>query len=155
MMSNQSSALPFFRPRFSRFAAWSSDAFACACCTDPGERNVTVSKLETAMIEMIEQVEFGKKVDLFTGAGGVESIVGIKAPSESYAVKVAWDKDRAVFVLNDQKGHSGSLSLHFPDKISIFEVDTRDTPNAAYGPALYKEWKLTGKTSGTDAFDGG
>ncbi len=58
----------------------SSDAFACACCTDPGERNVTVSKLETAMIEMIEQVEFGKKVDLFTGAGGVESIVGITSP---------------------------------------------------------------------------
>ncbi len=68
-------------------------------------------------------------------------------------MKVAWDKDRAVFVLNDQKGHSGSLSLHSPDKISIFEVDTRDTPNAAYGPALYKEWKLTGKTSGTDAFE--
>ena len=105
------------------------------------------------MIEMIGQVEFGKKVDLFTGAGGVESIEGIKAPSESYAVTVAWDKDRAVFVLNDQKGHSGSLSLQFPDKISIFEVDTRDAPNAAYGPALYKEWKLTGKTSGTDAFD--
>jgi hypothetical protein len=130
-----------------------SDAFACACCTDPGERNVTVSKLETAMIEMIEQVEFAKKVDLFTGAGGLESIEGITAPAERYAVKATWEKDRAVFALDDDKDHSGSLSLEFPEKISIFEVDTRDAPNQAYGPALYKEWKLTGKTSGTGAFD--
>jgi hypothetical protein len=129
-----------------------SPALACACCTDPGERNVTFSKLESGMIEMMQQVEFAKKVDLFTTAGGLESIKGIEAPSERYAVKVTWDKDRAVFALNDDKGHSGSLSLQFPDKISIFEVDTHDGHKAPYGPALYKEWKLTGKTSGTGAF---
>ena len=129
-----------------------SDAFACACCTDPGERNVDVSKLETSMIEMIKEVEFAKKVELFTGAGGVESIQGIEAPSERYAVKITWEKDRAVIELNDDKGHSGSLSLQFPDKISIFEVDTHDGPKKPYGPALYKEWKLTGKASGTSAF---
>jgi len=38
-----------------------SPALACACCTDPGERNVTFSKLESGMIEMMQQVEFAKK----------------------------------------------------------------------------------------------
>ena len=35
----------------------------------------------------------------------------------------------------------------------VFEVDTHDSPKAAYGPALYKEWRITGKTSGTGAFE--
>ncbi len=129
------------------------EAYACACCTDPGERNVSVSTLEPAMIEMIEEVEFAKTVQLFTGAGGLESIEGIAKPSDRYAVKLTWDKDRTVVALDSDEGQSGSLSLQYPDKISIFEVDTHDGPKAPYGPALYKEWKLTGKTAGTGAFE--
>jgi len=56
------------------------------------------------------------------------------------------------FALASPGGGSGSLSLRLPQKISIFEVDPRDGPDQGTGPALYKEWKLTGEVTGTGAF---
>jgi hypothetical protein len=137
------------------------EALACACCTNLGQRYVEVEKLDSGRLEQIESLRFGKEARLYVGEAGVEYIKGIQDPAERYGLKVAWDKTHAaagkiriVFTLDNPERRSGTLSLMLPQKISIFEVDPRDSPDQGTGPVLYKEWKLTGEVTGFGAFNG-
>lgn len=137
------------------------EALACACCTNQGQRYVEVEKLDSGRFEEIESVRFGKEAWLYVGEGGPEAIEGIQDAAERYELKVDWDKTHAaagktriVFTLANPGGRSGTLSLMLPQKISIFDVDPRDSPDQGTGPVLYKEWKLTGEVTGTGAFSG-
>jgi hypothetical protein len=134
-------------------------ALACACCTNPGQRYVEVEKLDAGRLDEIERVRFGKEARLYVGEAGVETIKGIQGPAERYDLSVNWDKTHPgktnlSFSLDNLSGRSGTLSLRLPQKISIFEVDPRDSHDQGTGPVLYKEWKLTGEVTGTGAFSG-
>ena len=128
------------------------DALACACCTDPGYRNVHVVQLHGSKRAEIKRVRFANSAQLFVTAGGLETVEGIKTPSERYKIKAKWEKNRVVFDLRDAQGRSGTLALAIPYKLSVFGVDPRDGPDQGSGPVLYKEWKLTGKAAGTGVF---
>lgn len=130
-------------------------AFACACCTNYGQRNVDVVALDSGKRAELESLRFAETAQLFVGEGDPESIKGITSPSASYALKVAWQGNQLGFDLRDAAGHEGTLTLSVPSKISIFEVDPRDSPDQGTGPALYKEWKLTGKVTGSGVFAAG
>jgi hypothetical protein len=133
-------------------ALGTTPALACACCTDPGYRNVRVVPLAGSKRAELEQVRFANSAQLFVSAGGLEAVEGINTPSERYALKAEWKEDRVVFDLRDAQGRSGTLSLAIPLKLSVFEVDPRDEPDQGTGPFLYKEWKLTGKAAGSGVF---
>lgn len=133
------------------------EALPCACCTNQGQRLVEVEALDSGRLEEIERLRFGTEAQLYVGEAGVEAIAGILDPTERYTLSVTWDKmqpgkTNIGFALASPGGGSGSLSLRLPQKISIFEVDPRDGPDQGTGPALYKEWKLTGEVTGTGAF---
>lgn len=130
------------------------EAHACACCTNPGQRYVEVEALDSGRRAEIDQLRFADTAQLFVGEGSPDDVEGIGTPSERYALDVTWEKDRVVFRLRDDADHAGTLSLIVPNKISIFEVDPRDSPDRGTGPVLYKEWKLTGEVTGTGAFSG-
>ena len=137
--------------------AASGEAWACACCTNPGQRYVDVEALDSGRLEEIERLRFGTEARLYAGEAGVESIAGIQEPAERYDLGVNWDKTQPGrtnlnFTLDNPGGRSGMLSLRLPQTISVFEVDPRDSPDQGTGPLLYKEWKLTGKVTGTGAF---
>ncbi len=127
-------------------------ASASPCRPERGFRSVASLPLDAAMLAFMQQVQFAKTATLYTGPPGIESIKGIEAPTENYAVKVDWTSERAVFSLEDGKGRAGTLTLPTPEEISIFEIDTFDDPAEAAGPAIYREWRLTGKAAGTGAF---
>lgn len=120
-----------------------SPAFACACCTNAGQRNVATVALDSGKRQEIESLRFSGKATLFTGEGDVEGIEGIATPSGSYGVTAKWLDDRLVLSFRDKAGHTGTLALARPNTVSVFEVDPRDRPDRGHGPALYKEWKLT------------
>ncbi len=101
----------------------------------------------------MQEVQFAKTATLYTGPPGIESIQGIEAPSESYAIGVDWTRKRIVFSLQEARGLAGSLTLSLPDEISIFEVDPLEGPPKVTSPSLYREWELTGKTTGTGPFE--
>jgi hypothetical protein len=130
-------------------------ASACACCTHYGQRNVDVVALDGGKRAELESLRFGEKAQLLVGEGDPESVKGIASPSASYGLKSAWQGNQLVFDLRDAGGHAGTLTLSVPGKISIFEVDPRDSPDQGSGPALYKEWKLTGKVTGSGVFSAG
>jgi len=116
------------------FAFASADlAFACACCTNTGQRKATVEKLDSGKLDEIRRLRFADTARLFLGEADADSVKGITSPSERYALQVIQQKDRLVFELRDQSGRSGTLSLLQPASISIFEIDPRD--NAGDGVA--------------------
>jgi hypothetical protein len=130
-------------------------ALACACCTDPGQRNVNTIAFDSSQRAEIGRLKFAKPARLFVGPGGLEVIKGIKNPSEQYAVSFTFGQQRALFGFRDQQGRSGRLALTLPSKMNIFEVDPRDGPDGGTEPSLYKEWKFTGKVSGSGIFEPG
>jgi hypothetical protein len=134
-------------------AAASSGAYACACCTNTGQRNVAVYTLENFRRAEIDLVRFGPEARLYTGEADPEMIKGIATPSSRYALGVAQQEDRWVFSFRDSKGRSGSLTLVLPKSVAVFEVDPRrGEREGGLGPALYKEWRLTSPAAGTGIF---
>ncbi|QWG14390.1 hypothetical protein KMZ29_06880 [Bradyrhizobium sediminis] len=129
-----------------------SPAFACACCTNAGQRNVATVALDSGKRQEIESLRFSGKATLFTGEGDVEGIEGIATPSGSYEFTAKWLDDRLVLSFRDKTGHTGALALARPNTVSVFEVDPRDRPDRGHGPALYKEWKLTAPAAGSGVF---
>ncbi|MET3840201.1 hypothetical protein [Bradyrhizobium sp. OAE829] len=132
-----------------------SSAFACACCTNEGQRNVATVALDSGKQHEIESLRFGSKATLFTGEGDVEGIQGIATPAGTYKLSAQWREDRLVLSFRDAANHTGTLSLTRPPTISVFEVDPRDRPDRGQGPTLYKEWKLSAPASGSGVFQPG
>jgi hypothetical protein len=127
-------------------------AFACACCTNEGQRNVATVALDSGKRQDIESLRFGGKATLFTGEGDVDGIQGITTPSGSYDLTAKWLDDRLVLSFRDSLGRSGTLALARPNTISVFEVDPRNRPDKAREPILYKEWKLSAPAAGSGVF---
>ena len=132
------------------------DAYACACCTNEGQRSVGVRKLDLGKREEIGRLRFSADATLFTGEGDGADIRGIAAASGKFELHVTQEPHRWIFDFRDKAGRSGTLSLAIPDMVAIFEVDPRlgERPGGQ-GPTLYKEWKLTAKAAGTGIFASG
>jgi len=127
-------------------------ALACACCTNEGQRNVGTVALDSGKREQIESLRFGGNAKLFTGEADAQDAQGITAPSESYNMTAAWRDNRLVLSFRDKSGRSGTLALARPNSVNVFEVDPRRAPDSGQGPALYKEWKLSGPAAATGVF---
>jgi hypothetical protein len=134
------------------FAAFDR-AIACACCADAGSRVVTVEKLDAPRLDKIDQLRFGKTAELFVGEGDVNAVKGIASASEHYDLEVARQRDGLIFAFRDKAGRVGTLILHMPTVISVFEIDPRDgQQQEGGGVRLYKEWKLSSIMKGTGIF---
>ncbi|MFH1343261.1 MAG: hypothetical protein ABIL01_18945 [Pseudomonadota bacterium] len=132
-----------------------SPAFACACCTHEGQRNVATVALDSGKRQEIESLRFAGKATLFAGEGDAADIAGITTPSASYELTAKWLDDRLELSFRDQLGRTGMLSMARPKTMSVFEVDPRDRPDRGQGPALYKEWKLSAPAAGSGVFQPG
>ena len=130
-------------------------AFACACCTHEGQRNVATVALDSAKRQEIESLRFAGKATLFAGEGDAADIEGITTPSGSYELTARWQDDRLVLSFRDQLGRTGILSMARPKTMSVFEVDPRDRPDRGQGPTLYKEWKFSAPAAGSGVFQPG
>lgn len=130
-----------------------SDAHACACCTNQGQRHVGVEKLDLGKREEIARLRFGADAQMFTGEGDAEDIKGIAKTSGRYRLQVSQGDSRWTFTFQDKAGGSGVLTLAMPATVSVFEVDPRlGEREGGQGPVLYKEWRLTSAAAGTGIF---
>ena len=133
----------------------SPPALACACCTNPGQRNVVTVALDSGKRQEIESLRFAGKATLFGGEGDAADIEGITTPSGSYELTAQWLDNRLVLSFRDKLGRTGILSMARPKTVSVFEVDPRDRPDRGQGPTLYKEWKLSAPAAGSGVFQPG
>ncbi len=128
------------------------EAAACACCSNRGQRNVGTQAYDESFRSQVEQVTFKPNAELYLGSGEADPMEGIDQPDSNYDLAVSRDGTSITFVLKGHAGQSGSLKLALPQRISIFEVDPRNTPDTGLGPPLYKEWKLSGSVTGEGSF---
>jgi hypothetical protein len=130
-------------------------AYACACCTEIGQRYVGVQKLDSFRVEEIDKLRFADTAQLYIGVGDADDIKGIASPTGDYSLQAGWRNDMLELSFRDRKGNAGTLSLKRPPTISIFEVDTRVNRDKGLGPGLYKEWRIAAPAAGTGIFTPG
>jgi hypothetical protein len=130
--------------------------WACACCTNQGQRYVGLAKLDSTLREQISQLRFHADAELYTGEADTSDIKGIANPSGKYEMHVSQEPGRWVFAFSDKAGNKGTLMLAIPSTVAIFAVDPRlDEREGGTGPSLFKEWKLTSNAAGTGVFTPG
>ena len=123
-------------------------ANACACCTDPGQRYVESVPIGTFERGELDGVVFAETAMLFQSPGFPDDVRGVKEPSgEDYRVSGGIAARRVSFEFTDKAGRSGKIDFALPARVTRFEVDPREETEATggNGPALYKEWRLTGR----------
>lgn len=131
-------------------------AHACACCTDVGQRHVATGKLDAYKRGEIDRLRFSPTAELVTGNAEPGDLKGLHATTGTYGLDVQRRADGVTFEFRDQDRRAGTLSLAWPDMISIFEVDPRQEKSpGGLGPRLYKEWSVTGRIAGTGIFEPG
>jgi hypothetical protein len=126
--------------------AQTEPALACACCTESGQRLDSTGPIESYTLGELTQVRFSETAALFSGPGFPDDIEGIANPSSApYRVRGVIRAGGIVLDLTDAGGRAGRIAFAMPRQITRFEVDPRSNePAPNNGPALYKEWRLTG-----------
>ena len=127
---------------------WADRANACACCTDPGQRFVENVAIGTFERGELDNVQFAEMALLFQSPGFPDDVRGVaNASSDEYRVVGGISARRIRFELTDKTGRSGTIDFALPARITRFEVDPREPSETSggNGPALYKEWRLSGR----------
>ena len=118
-------------------------ALACACCTNRAGRYVEVEPLSADRLDKIEQMTFAK--DAFVAQGAADPPIDLHDFGTSWQLAVTQKRTEIVFTFRGEAGSTTDVTLAVPETISIFEIDPRGgEPDAGLGPALYKEWQLSG-----------
>jgi hypothetical protein len=123
-------------------------ALACACCTNRAARYVAVEKLGAYHLDKIEQMTFAEEA--FVAETAADHPIDLQGFGPTLQLAVTQTRMEIVFAFRSEAGRTSDLTLAIPETISIFEVDPRGSePDAGLGPALYKEWQLTGMAKAT------
>lgn len=135
----------------------SSDALACACCADVGDRFVERVAIAQPEREIIDAIRFASVAEVAIASGSPEDVEGIGFQSLPLRMKVERVGDEWTFTLDDLVGNIGRLFFTLPSSVTRFEVDPHDPmarDHAAGGIMLYKEWRLTTKAVGDGMLNG-
>ncbi len=133
---------------FVAITAFSSNIFACACCTEPGTYVLHTSKPSEYMIGLLKTVKFKSGGTLFQTDAGFDAVKGIAASEDEMASGLdlvgsflgsTWD-----FTLRTGNGKLGKLILPLPAKMVNYRVDQREGDDRPNGPLLYKELRFNG-----------
>ena len=132
-----------------------SDAFACACCSEPGTYSTSVRKPGNYERGQLKEIQFAKANLFTTGNGeGGDGITGISPIGESYSLNGLLLNNSWKFNFKDNKGRTGTLVLPMPTTMVEFMVDIHDRKDG--DPLLYKELRFKYKVqSGTGIFQKG
>ena len=133
-----------------------SRAWACACCSEPGEYRISSGRPSSSDLSLVRAIRFGDTANLFlTEADLEEDAKGLAQPAETYSLNGSL-VGRAWKLIFRDGSKSGILTLPLPMKMLSYAVDTRDgRTSAGGGPLLYKEWRFEGPVTGTGIFQAG
>lgn len=143
-----------------------SEAFACACCSEPGTYMIWTGKPDTYNIELLSDMKFDKVAALYMNEAGFDGMKGLSELEKDFESE-SWVASPGEFDLSNTfaaktwkfnfktpTGKSGILTLPMPTQMLQFKVDIHDgKTSGGGGPLLYKEWRFKGNvTSGTGIF---
>ena len=128
------------------------DAFACACCSDPGQRFSGMVPMEDYERAIFDAVAFDGPAHLHSTACGFECVRGIAEPEDTYHVTLTregweWRLD----VTGQESGATGTLGFTLPSAFFAFVADP--SPDFDHHtPVLYKERRITVALSASGLF---
>ena len=143
---------------------FTGNAFACACCAEPGTYYLRTSKPDSFYLGLLNEFTFAPKANLYITEAGFDMIRGldpIKAEDEATEVSITEDFNLAAAFVNNNAwrftfkspgGKIGSLMLLMPAQMVSFKVDTHDEDGRPNGPLLYKEFRFKGSVGSATGF---
>lgn len=133
-----------------------NSASACACCTEVGQRHEAVRGIDDIQRDVLQSIRFTSRAELIGDEDYVKGLIEL-SPDEplssfEYALASSVEPGLLTFELSQAGQKRGKISFPLPTVIALFEVDTRDAAESEnlLGPALYREWRLTGDATLTD-----
>ncbi|MGD9561674.1 MAG: hypothetical protein AB7F88_05575 [Pyrinomonadaceae bacterium] len=135
----------------------SSEALACACCAEPGTYYLATYKPRTFEIDLLKEVTFASKANLYMTEAGFDIVQGlpeIAKESEMEAYVRTYDEfdlsngftgRQWRFEMRSAGGKKGVLTLPMPARMINYKVDIHDVEDRPNGPLLYKEYRFEGK----------
>ena len=137
--------------------SFSTIAFACACCAEPGTYSIWTGEPDSYYLGVLEDMKFDQTAELFMTEAGFDLIKGLGDIRREYEsdswVTTGGRFDLAAtftsnvwnFRLKTPGGRTGSLVLPIPDQMLTYKVDQHDSEDKGNGPVLYKEFRFKGK----------
>jgi hypothetical protein len=132
-------------------ASVSGEALACACCSEPGQSNTSIEKLESYSGGELKRLRFAGTGQLITAVDFPKNVKGVVAPSDrDYRLSAPEIRREMVLNLTAPAGGTGQIIFALPKKFSTYQNDPgaggSKTPpkSAGGGPLLYKSWTLEG-----------
>lgn len=161
--------LPYFPPFVVlclAVASLAGNVFACACCAEPGTYWLHTLKTYSYRMDLINDVRFARKANLYMTEAGFEAIRGLDrvqkeddamtaSITEGFDLSVSLTSNRTwIFGFGTPNGVKGSLTLPVPRQMDKFAVDIHDNENDGLGPLLYKEFRFRGHVAAASGFTG-
>lgn len=137
---------------------------ACACCAEPGTYFLSTYKPRTFEIDLLREVKFAPKANLYMTEAGFDMVKGlpdIAKESEIEAHVRTYDEFDLVngftgrqwrFDMRSAGGKKGTLTLPMPAQMVNFKVDIHDVEDRPNGPLLYKEYRFEGTVTSATGF---
>ncbi len=139
-----------------------SNAFACACCAEPGEYSISTEKPDDYKLGLLKEIKFNEAANLFMTEAGFDGIKGLSSIAKDYDSN-DWVASPDFFGLNNifaaktwkfnfktKTGKNGTLVLPLPTQMLSFKADIHDTKEGEV--SLYKEWRFKGNVQSGNGF---
>ena len=141
-----------------------ADAFACACCAEPGTYSIWTGRPETFHVDLLKEIEFDKHAFLYMTEAGFDSIKGLSMIEKEFD-EDSWTASPGgldlvntftgkvwTFRIRSPKGRIATITLPIPQQMVAFKVDIHDDEGRGNGPLLYKEFRFKGTVSSGTGF---
>jgi hypothetical protein len=136
------------------------DAFACACCIDPGYYERSTWRVTSNDIWTYQELKFDSLANLYESAAGFDGIKGLDALRRAEEKGEQFDLSMSQsltgrtwrFTIRSSTGPEGTIEVPLPRTMVKFKVDIHDNEPGTE-PGLYKEFQFRGTAaSGTGMF---
>jgi hypothetical protein len=127
-----------FWPVKADFNLTADKPLACACCAEEGEWYERSERITSAQLYQLQRVRFSQTANTYQSPADDDELSTIYALTQTRSGR-HWD-----LRFRDEGGKTGTLSFTLPATATLYGADMQDSPPGGLGPALYKEWRLTG-----------
>ncbi|HLM01664.1 MAG TPA: hypothetical protein VK400_11465 [Pyrinomonadaceae bacterium] len=150
---------------FACLTFFSNEAFACACCAEPGDYHIWTGKPDQHNVSLLEEMKFDRAAYLYMNEAGFDVLKGLDgirqayeshswvASPEYFSLTNAFAAKTWKFNFKTKDGKTGALTLPMPLQMVQFRADIHDgKTSGGGGPLLYKEWRFKGAVQTGNGF---
>lgn len=132
-------------------SSFATQAYACACCAEPGEHTYGAEQIDDYMYDELTQIQLQGPANLYVTACDLECVSGLEEPKYSYDITLDQTTRNWTFTFGTDGQKHGAFTFELPQNAMYFATDPAPNPNAR-SVVLYKEWRFNVTPVGTGIF---